>query len=183
MNLELKHLAAYLPYELNILNQWKDLGTLTTLFVSSNFDSCMIRSYDDDEECEICDCVPILRPMSDLVKEIEHKGKKFIPIQVLFEMTLMDGWLSCGKDHLKDFKTHIDDDSFYYYIFKDEDLECSFGYYIYDQSFSFHDGERDHPVENQLSLFQSLFEWHFDVFGLIEQGLAFDYNNFKKELS
>jgi hypothetical protein len=29
------------------------------------------------------------------------------------------------------------------------------------------------------SVFKNLFEWHFDVFGLIEQGLAIDINTLK----
>jgi hypothetical protein len=32
------------------------------------------------------------------------------------------------------------------------------------------------PIKNQLSLFNKLFEWHFDVFGLIEKDLAININ-------
>ena len=35
-------------------------------------------------DCEINDCMPILRPLSDLTKEIEHGGEKFVPIERLF---------------------------------------------------------------------------------------------------
>lgn len=31
-------------------------------------------------------------------------------------------------------------------------------------------------AERQLELFEKLFEWHFDLFGLIEKGLAIDIN-------
>ena len=30
-------------------------------------------------------CTPILRPLSDLTKGIEHEGKKFVPIEILEE--------------------------------------------------------------------------------------------------
>lgn len=30
---------------------------------------------------DIYDCKPILRPLSDLTKEIEHKGERFVPIK------------------------------------------------------------------------------------------------------
>lgn len=33
--------------------------------------------------CYLSDCKPILRPLSDLTKEIEHGGEKFVPIRLL----------------------------------------------------------------------------------------------------
>ena len=34
-------------------------------------------------------------------------------------------------------------------------------------------------IQNQLQLFQKLYEWHFDIFGLIEKGEAIDINTLK----
>lgn len=37
-------------------------------------------------DCELKDCMPILRPLSDLTKEIEYGGEKFVPIEKLIEL-------------------------------------------------------------------------------------------------
>jgi len=72
MKLELKHLAGYLPYGLKFdgkRNGWVSFdGNIKTL--------CPI---DLDGRWEIIK--PILRPLSDLTKEIEVNGEKFVPSQ------------------------------------------------------------------------------------------------------
>jgi hypothetical protein len=77
---------------------------------------------------------PILRPLSDLVKNIEIDGEKFVPIDKLEEM---------------------------------------FGQTIFPQL----------PMNCQsYILMQKLFEWHFDVFGLIPEGIAIDINEQQRKL-
>lgn len=39
---------------------------------------------------------------------------------------------------------------------------------------------KDQKVSNQLEMFEKLFELHFDLFGLIEKGLALNINNVKE---
>ena len=84
---------------------------------------------------ELEDIKLILRPLSDLTKEIEVNGERFVPID----------WL---EKNIPPSKKHSNTVTF------------TNGYI-----------EMCYYVE-----YQKLFEWHFDVFGLIPQGLAIDYN-------
>lgn len=76
--LDIKHIAPYLPYELKVFNEYSDkVETLVscsdvyvTLFglhktVSSQY------SYDEIK--------PLLHPLSMLTSEIEHNGERFVP--------------------------------------------------------------------------------------------------------
>ena len=84
MKLELKHLAGYLPYGLKIehptmlvgkrnISELRNLGQ-TNIEISH-------RLY-----VQISECKPILRPLSDLTKEIEVNGEKFVPIDEIAEI-------------------------------------------------------------------------------------------------
>jgi len=77
---------------------------------------------------------PIFRPLSDLTKEIEHNGVKFIPAQKLGE----SGFVFPGHTWV-----HM-------------------------------------VLELPYWVIEKLIEWHFDVFGLIEKGLAIDINTIEK---
>ena len=80
---------------------------------------------------------PILRPLSDLTKEIEHNGEKFVPIVYL-----------CNSE-----------------LYGYSDLR----YMINSNNFN--------SIESlSFKSFNKIMEWHFDVFGLIEKGLAIDIN-------
>ncbi|MEL4307391.1 hypothetical protein [Joostella sp. CR20] len=80
MKLELKHLAPYLPYSLKV-NRYDAYEFFNPL-------DLMGFSYGKAEICNegilskdiaLDKIKPILRPLSDLTKEIEHKGRRFIP--------------------------------------------------------------------------------------------------------
>jgi hypothetical protein len=81
--LELKHLAAYLPYNIEIehatmFSGKKEISELRSL----NERSVEIghRMY-----VEISNCKPLLRPLSQLTQEIEHNGERFVPMDLLAE--------------------------------------------------------------------------------------------------
>lgn len=61
-------LAASLPYDLQVYNEKGVQKTYAALHYSYEF------------EPEFEKFTPILRPLSDLIKEIEHKGEKFVPL-------------------------------------------------------------------------------------------------------
>ena len=130
MELELKYLAPYLPYGLKLKLRDKIIEMQGLISVSER-----IISYDIDKklcECEISLIKPILRPLSDLLKnEFENVYKNQIDYESI--------------EHLSE----LDCESF---------LTCNFSY----------------------EFWQSLFKNHFDVFGLIEKGLAIDINTIKK---
>ena len=146
MKLELKHLAAYLPYEVNFISgmdkpynefgrqpQWT-LDGITTLF-----GDCCLTTKENRDAYAIQTCNLILRQLSDLTKEITVNGETFVPINKLVKQELIG--------------THI--------------FESMIIDRIKEKTMSFKISEK-------------LFEWHFDVFGLIEAGLAIDINTLEK---
>ncbi len=74
---------------------------------------------------------PILHPLSDLTKEIDHNGEKFVPVVEI--MKIKDGgeWISVQYQPIKN---------------------------------------------NPYWVIEKLYEWHFDIHGLIGEGLAIDIN-------
>lgn len=68
--LTIEHLAPYLPYKLNYKRNGK--------FCSTTMSGLELDVWFDDYNDEFIQ--PILRPLSDLTKEIEHKGRKFVPL-------------------------------------------------------------------------------------------------------
>ena len=135
MELQLKHLAPYLPYGLR-MKAYKNTGKLIKLD-----DSCVQIKFDKhySEYHYFMEIKPILRPLSDLTKEIEHNEEKFVP-------------------HKKFFREA-------YQLIQNE-LEIT----------------NNKPLCDYFTweIMQKLFEWHFDVFGLIEKGLAIDINTLEK---
>lgn len=150
MKLQVKHLAPYLPYKPKILvPHWRDVNKKETVIV-------MELSFDgyinlDNGNSHFVESSKIfLRPLSGLHAEIHSNGKTFIPIQIL------------QKKFTK--RLRFDGDGFYYHI---------------DKSVVRGKSSDTHFPFSQLEAYEYLFEWHFDVFGLIEKGLAIDYNSVK----
>jgi hypothetical protein len=142
MKLELKHLAPYLPYKLRVLYHFENRMMNAGNGSSKNWIGITALLQRQSELCH-----PILRPLSDLTKEIEVGGKKFIPIKEI-------NWTITEYPLMEEDGTVFLQDSCELNM-----LEISEVYKVY----------------------QMLFEWHFDVFGLIEQGLAIDVNTLKIE--
>ena len=149
-NLTLEVLAPYLPYGVRVktidgiftVDGWSnEIGILLdTIFYGAN----TIPEYK-----------PILRPLSDLTKEIYHNGNKFVPIEV-FEIT---------DDHTS-------------YPFEHDSGNIKLIRAL--ESISKNDCEFDInflPFE----VVAMLISWHFDVFGLIKEGLAIDINTLESE--
>tara|TARA_R110000751_G_scaffold265606_1_gene364666 strand:- start:12 stop:398 length:387 start_codon:yes stop_codon:yes gene_type:complete len=126
MKLELKHLAPYLPYALKI--QGITHGEIAELSCCTETSvNITTRSFQYGMWADIFDIKPILRPLSDLTKEINMDGDMVSAYEIL------------PRREKEDYKNPI------------------IGYWSWDAM-------------------QILFEWHFDVFGLIELGLAIDKN-------
>ena len=77
--MELKHiLANYYPHGLILADEDENLCTLRTLYPD-----CIGVEYKynvGEYEKNFEDVKPILRPLSDLTREIEHNGERFVPI-------------------------------------------------------------------------------------------------------
>lgn len=113
-------------------------------------------------------CTPILYPLSDLTKEIEHNGEKFVPI---VELAKVAGLSPRKISEISNNKVICDNKGWRSFS------EFSFNYNSFHIA-CFRNGNLAYMDWNidQIKLFQKLIEWHFDIAGLIEKGEAIDIN-------
>lgn len=143
MKLELKHIAPYLPYGLRFDNG-RDYEKDYLYGIRANSYNVKMAQGGDCGYFRLEKIKPILRPLSDLTKEITVNGKTFVPLHKFYSLTSVDLELI----DLEEWREEL------VYLIKNNS-----------------------PF--QLSQFNMLLEWHFDVFGLIERGLAIDINTIK----
>ncbi|WP_418677602.1 hypothetical protein [Alistipes indistinctus] len=80
--LELKDICGYLPYGLKY--QWTNMKSVRLISMTDEVDYSSQHSLSTAWEWMVHrQARPILCPMSDLTKEITHKGEKFVPLDVL----------------------------------------------------------------------------------------------------
>lgn len=129
------------------------------------------------------DFVPVLRPLSDMVKEINVDGKKFIPARVLFP--IITGLYVEGYS-IEEFKLRYSDtesplsheEYFVASIELDGDLiewESS----MFPNWFTKFQDEPEYKrrgVDVTVKYWELLAKWRFDFNGLIEKGRAVDVN-------
>lgn len=178
--IELKHLAPYLPYGIEVVSNERyenETAMLTSINYGLDQDIVLIQS-DTEEfdffEDKLIKIKPILRPLSDLTKEIEHDGKKFIPLEVCCmdyttEIDFIEDDVAKWQSHEH---THLAD-----YTYQIKPFSSSDGQITLIEEFS-----KDDVFKTQLLNYDRFFqlcEWHFDVFGLITKGLAIDINTIK----
>ena len=148
MKIELKHLAPYLPYGVHLMNEYGNWHHKTT------------DTYWNIKD--ILNYKPILRPLSDLVKNIEINGDNFIPLFHFAKMQIAD-------DELDRLYIETDNKTFFNCMYhtgsEDDDLVVYFDSYNILLT----------PYER----ITELLKMHFDVFGLIDKGLAIDINTLK----
>lgn len=136
--LTIKELAPYLPYGLKIFSEdGNSYDVITDIQIAH-----IIKHN------RIGEVKPILRPLSDLTKEIKVNGEKFVPIEYFELGDDYNESVDYGNGNIKLIGLLKDMAK---YNFIDSNY---MPYYVV----------------------QKLFEWHFDVFGLIEKRLAIDIN-------
>jgi len=138
--LELKHLAPYLPYKLQYLIPKHEPENIFDIGHGGGIHTMQVvamLSMSRGSESK-----PILRPLSDLTKEIEVDGEK---------------------------KRLIDDIQKLYPTYY-------FAYNATDDLLVKRENEQYTWCSDILGINEFLFKNHFDVFGLIEKGLAIDIN-------
>jgi len=171
MKLELKHLASYLPYGLKFRAK-AEVWEMTCLYTLDEYKVWAHNYWDKDKLLyypalnrksdfqgkgyRLSQIKPILRPLSDLTKEIEHNGKKFVPFDRLSKFV---GAVEPCDQIKKTFWITRSGNN-------DDGSILSFGALC--------------KHIDQFELFQKVLEWHFDIYGLIEQGLAIDINTLEK---
>jgi hypothetical protein len=135
--LELKYLAPYLPYGLKIMYNGRivEIDAIGSDYVLTD------ESFQYNVSFQYVR--PVLRPMSDLVKNISVNGVKITPIESMFlpcgERKILTSWAKENK--------------------------CWLGTQI------------------SYLIYENLFELHFDVFGLIDKGLAISYSDVQSSLN
>lgn len=116
------------------------------------------------------DIKPILRPLSDLTKEIEHNGEKFVPLKRITK-----------EYYDPDNETIFDNENLFKivdnkYCYPSNNKRTSHWWLSYNEESISFDNQEVESVLPQYGLLQKLFEYHFDVFGLTEHGLAININ-------
>lgn len=170
MKLGLKHIASYFPYGLKVHHTDLDEEvTITTEIVMLSQD-CIgfndgcdyyFNPQDMDESNPIVK--PILRPLSDLTKEIDG----VVGIVELAKIAAEYWGVDFDVDKISPFGNGV--------LSKDGH---EFGFTGLE--FYFLDDEEGSIEINQLTYFEYLFAHHYDVHGLIEQGLAVDKESILK---
>lgn len=80
----LAELSAYLPYGLRFYNG-RDYEADTLKGIKSNSYSVpYVQGSRDSDYFRFEKIKPLLRPLSDLYKEMEHEGERFVPAENLF---------------------------------------------------------------------------------------------------
>ena len=144
-----------------------------------------------DGYAQITDTKPILRPLSDLTKKIEVNGEKFVPLQKLCRLFAYNeqykkDWIFNSEENYAfnggRNRNNFNKELIYFCSASDPIMTIEFGYYSISKKFYLKDNRDKEDltyVVNQYDAMQKLFEWHFDVFGLIEAGLAIDFKKIK----
>jgi hypothetical protein len=161
MKLELKHLALYLPYDLKcksttILFGEEDNGIYEMGLISMRG---VLKGTGK----------PILRPLSDLTNSLN----------LFVEIFSLCTSINYTKNEIKDI-FDLRSPSRNYYLLTELNRQISVSYDHDLRVFRYFDSKGEsNQMKSQLELFNVLFKNHFDIFGLIEKGLAIDINTIK----
>jgi hypothetical protein len=150
MKIEFNELAGYLPHELQIAYFFFGEHICTAPMVASMIGNSFTKEIPINAILtNDADFKPLLHPLSDLTKEIDHNGERFVPVE----------WFEIGDDG-------------------GESLEYTHGNIKLIKTLKFIAEYNIHNDINYLpyGVVQKLHEWHFDVFNWIEKGLAIDKN-------
>ena len=155
-HLELRHLAPYAPYGLiGIIGETK--VNLTGLSIDSPF-IFTTKSIGSREKAmsNIKAFKPILHPLSDITKEIEVNGEKFVPAIELAKIE--NKWLTADlydRIYTKDYSKEGVIQCYLNTASPDDDLLLFIEFYSMDTM--------------DYRTIQKLLEWHFNVFNLPEE--------------
>lgn len=153
MKLELKNIAPYLPYGLNLM--FEKSGRIINMQSCYNEGSLHITDSNEGNtyNLSIWNFNPILRPLSQLTEIIEHNGEKFVPIERLTES---ENGVTLSKYRLDNGETNT----------------VLITYKLMGDTFTDFVTNRGNVNSTRYEYVVKLLEWHFDVFNLIENNLA-----------
>ena len=169
--LTLTDIAAYLPYGLMAV-----YSDNRSKFIRFN-----VGTSRKGDRYSICisdnELMPILRPMSDLTKEIAHRGDKFVPMVEIGKML--------GHRNLERYEHDGQVEYGWEVRYADDSQGYSFGWHDKTKSFGVWMDEIDQCAPYEINtmncdVFDKLAEWLFDYRGLIPAGIAVDVNTLDK---
>lgn len=117
---------------------------------------------------------PILRPLSDLTKEIEVNRERFVPIISLSR------YVDNGHNHV-DSAYHKSSNYITVLTQKCDDVENVKFRFTYEGISAIERSGEAVSFVTYDKIKAKLYEWHFDIYGLIENGLAIDINTLNKQ--
>ena len=133
---------------------------LKVKFITERIQSYSATKYEAEFENSVYEptiSIPILRPFSDLLIEIEHKGETFIPIVELAKLQYPTfTW------RFRNNRAESTDRAMFKYDKIDKLFYLSTPY--------------DSNCTDPLQVIQKIVEWNFDIAELIESGEAIDYH-------
>jgi len=148
--LQLNHLAAYLPYKLKMM--FPKSGRIIELTgLQDKVDGLILyNTTDTNYHTGNWNFKPLLRPLSDLIKDIDINGELMAPCD--------------------------------YFEYGDENQDEIFRNASRDLE-TIGKNNLHHDIQFQPhGVIEKLFEWKFDVFGLIPQKLAIDVNSLSENV-
>lgn len=145
--LELKDICGYLPYGLRIMRSPTNVPVVAELLDIRKDFTILGAGHIDTYRA-------VLRPMSDLTKEITHRGEKFVP---LYKLTPAFKYFQWSDDR---FRLEITQDCIVIGVY----------------SKSLGDWGVHARIDLTTSKLDKLDAWMFDYRGLISAGLAIDVN-------
>lgn len=177
--IKLHEICGYLPYGMKVrwcdgkvdkINPWIDYDAKSEGEIDLQLFLFVIHETDTPEDLK-----PLLRPLSDLTKEIEHNGERFVPIYKLLDVETSMNW--SNTQYLKSEHGLYEQ----WVQFKDKPDSFVFGFNSEKLYFYMHTDNKGNntSVKNQYKLFQKLHEWHFDIHGLINRNLALNLNDYE----
>lgn len=176
--LELKHLAPYLPYGLKlqyvVREKVEQIGIMKS--ISHNEDETnptrvSISAMYNEEH--IWMFKPLLRPLSQLTQEIEHNGENFVPLEVIARM-IEPEYILIDKSTF-DFNV-INESIGYDQVFQLR-YKTDYDNYKMVVMLNFHEKEKCFWHTERIipfSCIEKLLEWHFDIHNLIKNNLAIE---------
>lgn len=151
MKLELKHLAPYLPYKLKVFRKFS--SDVFPMVANNPTVSLREGINIDNLIYDSEEYKPILRPLSDLTDEI---------INEFYKDRAENGVM------VSDYSVGL--------VFH----TCTASYKIMGEPYTDFIYNRNSINETDYWIVQKMLQMHFDVFGLIEKGLAIDINTLNK---
>lgn len=191
--LELEHLAPYLPYELKYFSPAHESKSYLDLPKDQSIETMSVISMTSMVNYPSSEKKPIFRPLSDLVKKIEFNGEEIVPLVKILEDSVQYG--NCGINTLEIGPYNVSnrygptpDGYFIKYTVPKVmgNTEYTFKYNFKGNNFTFiknllnlpetNPSKYSHEPVDALKVITSLYRMHFDIKNLIEKGLALDVN-------